>query len=317
MNNWLSLKEASDITGKSIPALRQAIKRGKLSGRKISGPTGDMWMIDPITLGLDTIVPTDAPVNDNPDESPQFPEKTNSLNTATRNSEHVFDKTIELYERIIDEKSLLNNERGKHIDTLNILLGDFQQRIRLLEDDKENLESRFKMLPAPPETIREKWLDTQQKQEIFEKERKQLTDQISNMQNRINELTDRNLKLTELGSNTREEIEALGTKLEQAEQDIKTSENYTKKLEAENAEVQEKNINLLREIKTLREALNNSSETAEKLRDNMALITGEKEKLSQEKENIQKALQELWREKEELEKQIRLEQAKPWWRRLL
>lgn len=44
--NWLSIEDASRRLGISKNAVQKRLKRGKLIGKKTSGPYGDIWLVD-------------------------------------------------------------------------------------------------------------------------------------------------------------------------------------------------------------------------------------------------------------------------------
>jgi len=321
MNNWLSLKEASAMCGKNIPALRQAIKRGKIRGKKISGLTGDMWVIDPGSLNKYDRLPEGG--------QDWAGEGVNNLLDLTDRGETVFDKTAELYERILEEKERLNSERGKHIETLNSLLGDFQSRIQILEMDKMGLEKQMRLLPAPPERVadRVKGLEDELGKALARAEENSILYLKARedgliLQLQIQELKSRAESLGGQKDLADKEIERLGeenprllARAEQAEQRLervnRQHEEAQKAWEDATAQTEESHKRSREELKIhLDEALGRGNALVEEvkaLKEQLATV-------SLQKERMEEALNRLKKEKEDLERSL---QNEPWWKNFL
>jgi len=278
MGEWLTLKEASKATGKSVPALRQAIKRGKLRAKKVSGLTGEKWVIDPDILG-DTNKIEGVRLNTNKARNVK------GLTSGGKQSEQI---AQELYERLIEEKNRVNIEQGKHLGTLQKLLTDFQERIHVLKADNLKLEQQIKLLPAPPEEIttrlaeQEKALaGAQARLQQVESDKDKLKDTLQDTQNAFQMAEEKNkgvlLKL--------EEEKASRSELEGYKQQAEREAEVTKE---ELAKIQKKKEDLATRLKE------------------------EKESVLQAQAELEKE-KEI---KASLETVIKIERERPWWKKL-
>lgn len=259
MNNWLTLKEASKISGKSVPALRQAVKRGNIEGKKISGLTGNKWVINPDSLE-DNYGIKKPQAKHKPEQGEQLTEQEQPEQTVA-----VIEKTAQLYERLIDEKERLHQEQGRHIETLNVILGDFQGRIKNLEAENKDLDGLIKLLPAPPE---------------------EMTHQISDLENKVRRTTSQLQGVTSELTTAREELSVLSSKLEYTARDRDTLCEEKRNLEKECLDLKKK----LAEMDTMRGKLNRVLEREEELK--KALEKSGKTVLEQ-KERYEKEIEAL------------------------
>jgi hypothetical protein len=136
----LTLKEASNITGIAIPALRMRIKNGKIEGVKNHTRHGEAWFIKPDSI---------KEMKNN---------ELNTLNVVTlkRVNSEIFngETTMEKTENpVTNAKDEIIQGLKCHIKTYETLLATFQQRIQNLETERGDLEQKIKLLPAPPEIL--------------------------------------------------------------------------------------------------------------------------------------------------------------------
>lgn|GEM_PF-1665031 len=136
---WLTLQEASEITGLNIPALRQGIKRGKYSGKQLQSRNGYKWLISFDSLGLS---------NQSDGDRLKINNRQKSLGEQ-RLGEH----TDGMAQILINQQGERIGEQSRHIATLENLLTVFQNRLSVVESEKDEIEGRMRLLPAPPEVV--------------------------------------------------------------------------------------------------------------------------------------------------------------------
>ncbi|MDQ7827354.1 MAG: hypothetical protein RDV48_31460 [Candidatus Eremiobacteraeota bacterium] len=184
----LTLKEASQITGIAVPALRMRLKSGKISGLKTQTKHGEAWYIKPDTIR---------------ELSSIEPERLNSFTLKSFNPEKF--------------KGEFNPERGenlvlkakdevieglkKHLGTYETLLTTFQERILNLEAEKGEMESKIKLLPAPAEEVAERFStmekELERKNELMTKAKKVLNNVQIAIQQKDDTLEEMKTKLEE------------------------------------------------------------------------------------------------------------------------
>lgn len=124
---WITLKEASLLTGLKVQTLRMRIKAGSIEGIMEPKNRGYVWLV-----------------------------KSSSINKQKKLDKHVINfegNALKLCREIIDEKSKRIEEQGGYISTLKELLANFQARLKIIEEEKSIIENKIKLLPAPPEEI--------------------------------------------------------------------------------------------------------------------------------------------------------------------
>jgi hypothetical protein len=140
---WLTLKEASVITGKSINALTLLINRKKIDRvRKVKGKGGGKWLIhkDSLHLLMElTLLPCQS----------QEYNRVNTLSEATEYDRATVSIPLEHYDKKRDE---WDRERDR-----------LTQGIMMYQYKLEEYERKLKLLPAPPEVVTSKL----QEQEIM------------------------------------------------------------------------------------------------------------------------------------------------------
>lgn len=342
MKKWLSLKEASELTGKNIPALRQAIKRGKLKGEKISGLTGDKWIIDPESIPQSIDSPQEVLIDTSSDYPFAMDETTgavNRQNVLTHKDELVFDKTANLYERLLEEKDRLNGEKGKHIDTLNILLGNFQGRIQVLESDRDHLEKQLKLLPAPPQEVgklllsaEEALQSTESSLEALRTDHEKAVLEVSRLSSALEETTTREKAMRREKdavqsalSLVNKEIDELRSLLTARDAEILILNQEKAGYQEDCARKDERIHEMEGLLSSLGEEMAKLKETLERetikirssLEEEITTLKAAMDQMAQEKELVQKALSTLWDEKATLQKRLEEEQNRPWWKKSL
>jgi hypothetical protein len=150
---WLTLQEASKITGLNSFTLRKRIKSGKHIGKKVNQNNREVWLVSLDSLGIPKKLDMNrlnVTFDDEPGGEPVYDEPVQE----TQEKSHGYAELLlnQKDERIND---LLHHcgEMSRHNKVLENLLADFQARIGVLESDKSELESKIKLLPAPPETL--------------------------------------------------------------------------------------------------------------------------------------------------------------------
>jgi predicted DNA-binding transcriptional regulator AlpA len=148
-DRWLTLQEASKVTGIKIPTLRQGIKRGKYSGERQCTPNGHRWVIS-----LDSVK---APM--------KLDKRWLNVRTGEQCSDiqHSGEQTHAYSELLMKQQSERIGEQSKHISTLEKLLTDFQARISNIEAEKDELQGKLKLLPAPVEMVTTRLDELEQK----------------------------------------------------------------------------------------------------------------------------------------------------------
>jgi hypothetical protein len=120
-DGWVTLQDASVITGKSITSLRMMIKRRKIDQvKKISGKRGDKWVIKKEALSL---------------MSDQDPDFVNGEQKHRSNADSMIRLPVEVY-----------TQQQKERDQLVQGLAMYRYKF-------EELEKQVKMLPAPVEVV--------------------------------------------------------------------------------------------------------------------------------------------------------------------
>lgn len=148
-DRWLTLQEASKITGIKIPALRQGIKRGKYSGERQCTPNGHRWLIS-----LDSV---------------KLPMKFDNRRLNTGSGEQCSGelRSGEQFhgyaEMLIKQQCERIGEQSQHIATLEKLLTDFQARITNVEAEKDEVLKKLRLLPAPVELLSSRLEELEQK----------------------------------------------------------------------------------------------------------------------------------------------------------
>jgi len=129
---WITLKEASEISGKSINALRLLIHRGKIDNlRKVKGKGHGEWLIhkDYVAQFDQAEISENLKSQDTPIEMTTLKSQENSEPAIPL---HYFDKKLNEWE----------TERDKLVQGLMMYRYKF-----------EDLERQIKLLPAPPEVM--------------------------------------------------------------------------------------------------------------------------------------------------------------------
>jgi uncharacterized coiled-coil protein SlyX len=136
-----TLQEASEITGLKVQTLRMRIKSGKLEAFKNPSKHGETWLIKAYNLKKTEEVDNDR----------LRAQEASNLNGSKQKG------SIEGYPSI--ENSTVEAQK-EHIGTLQRTLQNFegiltifQQRIKILEVEREEMAGKIRLLPAPLETL--------------------------------------------------------------------------------------------------------------------------------------------------------------------
>lgn len=171
----LTLKEASDYTGKSIYTLRRFIKMGKLvQAYKTDGETGSMWVIPKSELeGLKAIKKAPGEAYSDLDQS-----MTNNVYMPNLISMDYYEKHRREWddERLSMIKEMVNLKSG----------------IEMYRYKYEELESRLKMLPAPVEAVTSKLKELEH---TISEQAALLQEEQSSRANLANELQEKEVEL--------------------------------------------------------------------------------------------------------------------------
>jgi hypothetical protein len=239
-NEYVTLQEASIITGLKIQTLRSRIKRGKLEASQHPSQKGLVWYVKLSSLAefsnidmsrLNFLEPSFENLLNREPSQTELRTLSNNLRTFSKN------------ENLLNE---VKNAQDQHIDTLlrtnkmyENLLTIFQERVNVLEEYNFQLENKIKLLPAPPEEIVDTLKDKEEKLNLVEdilKEEKKKNDEILK-------------EKLEIEEKFHQEAKFLNETIEKVESDIKNCE-----------------ANFFKEKKELEEKLKKEIEDKEKIK---------------------------------------------------
>lgn len=154
---WITIKEASDISGRSVNSLRLMIHRGKLRQiKKVKGKGHGEWLIH--SNSLSQITESDLP-DDMPCEIP--PDTSDNMTTCQENPDTTIyrdyspDKTAGTFHDI--SKPMISLEYyDSRRDEWMIERDRLLQGLMMYRYKFEELDRQLKMLPAPPEFVKAK-----------------------------------------------------------------------------------------------------------------------------------------------------------------
>jgi predicted nucleic acid-binding Zn-ribbon protein len=244
--SWLTLKEASDITGFQIPTLRQGIKRGKYLGKKVQFENRDVWLIDRDSLGICFKFDGEhfqVNMDKNVHNEHCIPEQ-----TGEQPGEH----SLKLLTLLVGEKDKRLSEQAEHIGELRTLMGHFIERIKNLEYQNENLlqqTEQVKLLPEPIEEIRVKLEELEnvktQIQEVTG-ENESLVGEKTSMKNQIDHLSSQLTERCEAEAMLQGEKSKLEDELAKKDRELENARTEAEKIEMEKKKILEE----LTEIRT-------------------------------------------------------------------
>lgn len=143
---WLTLQEASKITGLNTFTIRKRIKTGKLLGKKVNQKNKEVWFVS-----------ADDVKNSSNVDGERLKLKVNDeLVDELVNDEPVHQpakKAQDVNDLLLREKDERIGELVHHKNILEVLLKDFQAHMMILESERNELDRQVKLLPAPPETV--------------------------------------------------------------------------------------------------------------------------------------------------------------------
>lgn len=282
---WLTLQEASEITGKSTAALRMWIKRRTAKGETIRAKkdesiSGKYWIIH--RDELDELVEQVHP-------------EAGVEKTRRTSHESVNLVTLEYYD---EQKGKWNKEKEE------LRSGILMYRFKF-----EELDRKLKLLPAPVEVITYR---VEEQEAALEEKKKALQEKEKVLSDTQTQLRKTEEVLKEVSSdrgNLKDTLQDTQNVLRGTE---KEKEGILSRLEVEKASRNE-----------LEEHKQKAEKEAEATKEELAKLREEKEKLAARlKEEGDSRLQtqaELEKEKEikaSLETVIKLERERPWWKKL-
>jgi len=143
---WLTLQEASRLTGLNTFTIRKRIKSGKLSGKKVNQKGKEVWFVSVDDIRFCEKVDNERLKSKVYDEH----------NGEPVNDELVNEPMINLNNHstlLLQEKDERIHELVHHKGILEHLLKDFQVRMMSLEAERNELDRQVKLLPAPIDQV--------------------------------------------------------------------------------------------------------------------------------------------------------------------
>lgn len=315
MKEWFTLKEVSEITGRSLNSVRLLVHRKKITNvKKVVENGREQWVVnrdelsnlsaakEPVKEDLERFETTDETALDEEMEPKlESEEPVTTTYVMKRDKDpisevYVASIPLDFYDNKLKEWSA---ERDRLIQ--NVIAWKVQY---------EQLASRMKALPAPPEYVSKKIADLENK--LNEEQKKE--DGFKKIEARLSELSHEN-GVGELKSKLDKEIE---DKKRLEEENASINKEKKELLIQKNAALdeREKLIKEKKELLNSKEELNRKKESLE----------GELQSIKSEKDAIVKNSEELEKEKSRLENELssmtqlyekRLYEAtRPWWKKL-
>jgi hypothetical protein len=143
---WFTLQEASRVTGLNTFTIRKRIKTGKLMGKKVNQKNKEVWFVSCDSIKNCAKVDGErlkGKVNDEPDSELVNDEPVNE--PGVNHNSHI--------DLLLREKDERIGELVHHKDILEHLLKEFQERMIALEAERNDLNQKIKLLPAPVEAM--------------------------------------------------------------------------------------------------------------------------------------------------------------------
>jgi len=253
---WITLNEASAMTGKSINAVRLLIKRlasgdNRIRAKKVNRDNRQIWVIHKSDLvkALDVDFSSDF-FNMSSVSIDEMPSQETSI-------------PLEHYE---SKRAEWDKERD------SLMQGMMMYRFRF-----EELENKLKLLPAPPEEISGRLEEAE--------------NNISNLKNQLGNIAvekEVTMKLLEEEKKNRKDVESKKSELEM---EIMLLEESEKKLKDEIARTAEDIESIKSEIRITTEKYGELESELTKIKNTNAAIEAEKEKLRQEIESLKSEME--------------------------
>ncbi len=283
-DNWLTLKEASEISGKSTEQLRKMIKRGKLvRAKKISDKRGKVWVIS----------------------KDEFEEGGQSVRTAVHPGQCPDNQTgqdlsvpLEIY----------NQQRKEWVDKYEKVL----QGMMMYQFKFEELDRRMKLLPAPPEVVSYKFDELQSQAKEFEIAREEVERTRTELERITSEKEKMESSLKDL-ADARETVQKEKDELQaQLDESKALMEDLKNQADAKPSEADYDTFNKIRQLETFNKKLQlNLDEKAKMLEHVNKKFGTVQQAIRQAEEEKDKAIKELKNTEQEIEQASKeLAQAK-------
>jgi len=127
---WLTLHEASSMTGIKIPTLRMAIKRGKYPGERVPTPNGHKWLI-----AIESLNPGEKSTRGTGRALQEVPASLEHPGTHAG--------------RLLEEMGQRICEQSRHIAALEELAASMRREMKRMEEENSSLRESLLLLPAP------------------------------------------------------------------------------------------------------------------------------------------------------------------------
>jgi hypothetical protein len=157
---WLTLQEASRITGLNTFTIRKRIKAGKLSGKKVNQKGKEVWFVSVGDIKNSEKVDNERIKSKVRDELSDEPVNDELVHKPVANH---YNHTVLL----LQEKDERIHELVHHKGMLEHLLKDFQARMMNLETERNELDRQVKLLPAPVDQIAMKLQETERNEQAL------------------------------------------------------------------------------------------------------------------------------------------------------
>ena len=291
-NEWLTLKEASEISGKSTSALRRLIQRGKIERvTKRSHERGVKWLIHKDEIELLNVH-----------------ERQHVQGVHINRSEGVQVNAIS-FESFIEQQKEWERERVQIMNGLNMYRWKF-----------EELDRKLKLLPAPVEVVKHEFekikFELDRKEEsLFEASEKlnQVSGELEKIMGERKQLED----TLEKEQNARREIEGewedLSSQIDNLKALKRDAEEEKKKLEDDIEIIRNESVKKAVELESRLSAF---QEEKEELLTVKSQVEERASRLEEEKGELEEKLKEEGEELKRLKEELEGERSKPWWKKL-
>lgn len=282
-NEWLTIKEVSNITGKTPASIRMLIKRGKIVRIREEHHYGrKYWVIHKDECEL---------LGTQENEDVRIP---NSMRTVT---EHEITIPFETYDK---QRSQWENEKTELIRT-------YEQGLMMYRFKFEELDRKLKLLPAPVEVIAHEFEKVKSELEDKEGELHQVNQALQKLELERRELENTLQAQQEAHDGVVSEREALSHQIDQARE-------LQGVIEGQKAKLEEELESMRRETQETAEKLSHQVEE-------LGAGKQEAEEKAAQLDKERKILEDRLRAKEEdrqrLQAELEEEKTRAWWKKLL
>lgn len=291
-NEWLTIKEVSNRTGKTPASIRMLIKRGKIVRIREEHHYGrKYWVIHKDECEL---------LGTQENEDVRTP---NSMRTVT---EHEISIPFETYDL---QRKQWENEKSELIRT-------YEQGLMMYRFKFEEIDRRLKLLPAPVEVIAHE----------FEKVKSDLEDKEETLRTTQGELHQVNQALQKLELERRDLENTLQTEQKSREEVISEREALSSEidrikgiqgvLEGQKAKLEEEMENLRRDSLETQEQAEKLSHQVEDLTTRNTQAEERAEQLDRERKILEERLKQKEEERRALKAELEEERGRSWWKKL-